>query len=239
MNSGPNNSGPVETGGEEFDRVFGGANPNPDRVGCPSQAVLRALANKQRPIGDPTYEHLAQCSPCYREFRDFQTTGARQAKRKIHFATAAVVLAVLIGMSSYLIQRDDGHAPTAGVRTPEREVPPETQVADVKLLTADLRNASRTRGSISGSTAASVKLARDLVQLTIILPVGSEPGRYNVRLLRGAREVAVAAAVDASIVNFATTLTAKLDLRAVKPAAYRLELKRAGEHADSYPVVVN
>jgi hypothetical protein len=68
--------------------------------------------------------------------------------------------------------------------------------------------------------------------------VGSEPGRYNVRLLRGTEEVIAAAAVDASIVNFATTLTATLDLRGVEAAAYKLELKRAGEHADSYTVVV-
>jgi hypothetical protein len=83
-----------------------------------------------------------------------------------------------------------------------------------------------------------VKLSRDLVQLTVVLPVGSEPGRYNVRLLRGAGEVVAAAAVEASIVNFATTLTATLDLRSVQPAPHSLELQRAGEHADSYPVVV-
>jgi hypothetical protein len=232
MNSGSNNGGPLDTGGEEFDRLFGGANPNPDRVGCPPEDVLRALATKQRPIGDPAYEHLAECSPCYRKFRNFQTTGARTTKRITHVATAAAVLVALVAAGGYLIKQNEGHAPRTHVAATLPDLP------NIKQLTADLRNAAPTRSSRPASTAGSVKLSRDLVQLTIVLPVGSEPGRYSVRLLRGAGEVVAAAAVDASIVNFATTLTATLDLRGVQPAPYALELQRAGEHADSYPVVV-
>jgi hypothetical protein len=45
---------------------------NPDRRGCPSQQILRALATRSRPIGDPWYEHLRSCSNCYREVRASQ-----------------------------------------------------------------------------------------------------------------------------------------------------------------------
>ena len=55
-----------------LDEVFGTANPNPDRVGCPSRDVLTELATRQRAIGDPAYVHLTRCSPCYREFREIQ-----------------------------------------------------------------------------------------------------------------------------------------------------------------------
>jgi hypothetical protein len=50
----------------DIDEVFSRANPNPDRIGCPPRDTLVRLARRQQPIGDPAYEHLAKCSPCYR-----------------------------------------------------------------------------------------------------------------------------------------------------------------------------
>lgn len=58
--------------GDELDEAFRGANPNPTRQGCPSHDVLVALARRERPIEDPAYEHLLDCSPCYVEVRDMQ-----------------------------------------------------------------------------------------------------------------------------------------------------------------------
>jgi hypothetical protein len=57
---------------EDVDEVLGSANPNPDRVGCPAPSVLSALASRELPISDPGYRHLAQCSPCYCEFREMR-----------------------------------------------------------------------------------------------------------------------------------------------------------------------
>ena len=48
------------------------ANPNPTGQGCPSHDVLVSLARRERPIEDPAYEHLLDCSPCYAEVRDLQ-----------------------------------------------------------------------------------------------------------------------------------------------------------------------
>lgn len=60
---------------EDFvDELFGRGNPNPRRVGCLPRDTLIALARKERDIGDWGYEHLAACSPCYREFRAIQQT---------------------------------------------------------------------------------------------------------------------------------------------------------------------
>jgi hypothetical protein len=60
------------TAENEIDEVFAGANPNPERIGCPSREVLVALARRERPIDDPAYDHLSECSPCYREVRGMQ-----------------------------------------------------------------------------------------------------------------------------------------------------------------------
>lgn len=58
--------------GEPLDEALRVANPNPTRQGCPSRDVLVALSRRERPIGDPAYEHLLDCSPCYSEVRDLQ-----------------------------------------------------------------------------------------------------------------------------------------------------------------------
>jgi len=56
----------------EVDVVLGGANPNPRKVGCPPQRLLLELARRERSISDPWYDHLCECSPCYREARALQ-----------------------------------------------------------------------------------------------------------------------------------------------------------------------
>ena len=56
----------------EFDLLFGYGNPNPARAGCPPADVLAVLSRRERPIGDPAYQHVAHCSPCFREFRALQ-----------------------------------------------------------------------------------------------------------------------------------------------------------------------
>jgi hypothetical protein len=56
----------------EIDLVFGFGNPNPNRIGCCSEAELVELANRRRPMNDPGYSHVGQCSPCYRRVRALQ-----------------------------------------------------------------------------------------------------------------------------------------------------------------------
>lgn len=55
--------------GDDIDEVLSRANPNPERIGCPSRETLIELARRTRLLGDPAYEHLLKCSPCYREFK--------------------------------------------------------------------------------------------------------------------------------------------------------------------------
>lgn len=57
---------------DDIDRVFGHANANAPRIACPPLDVLNALAKRERPIGDPAYEHVARCSACYRDVRSIQ-----------------------------------------------------------------------------------------------------------------------------------------------------------------------
>lgn len=57
---------------DEVDRMLAHANPNPGRVGCLPHEVLASLAERRQPLNAPGYEHLLECSECYREFRALQ-----------------------------------------------------------------------------------------------------------------------------------------------------------------------
>src|SRR4051794_13424816 len=84
---------------DDIDEVLSRANPNPERIGCPPRDTLVGLARRKQPIGDPAYEHLIKCSPCYREFRALQATaaGSPSGPRGWRIAlSAAAALAVTV-----------------------------------------------------------------------------------------------------------------------------------------------
>jgi hypothetical protein len=96
--------GPIEfQRQDEIDEVFSRANPNPTRAECPSRDVLAAVAGKKLPLRDPAYEHLAKCSPCYREFRHLQQASQQPGRRSAFgraawFSAAAAVVLIAAGV---------------------------------------------------------------------------------------------------------------------------------------------
>src|ERR1043166_5959059 len=77
-------------------RALLNSNPNPDRIGCPGQSVLRELAEGTKSPDDAAADHLTGCSPCYREFLSIQRALQHQRKRKIRKATAVLTLAGVV-----------------------------------------------------------------------------------------------------------------------------------------------
>ncbi len=91
--------------GNEIDELFGRANPNPGRAGCPPPDVLIALARREKPIGDPAYDHLSTCSPCYVEVRSIQEFAKQQRRKRIVrtvvWAAVAGTVALLAGAAAW------------------------------------------------------------------------------------------------------------------------------------------
>jgi hypothetical protein len=52
----------------EVDELLSNANPNPARTGCLTHAALSTLAQRATSLDDPRWQHLLNCSPCYRDF---------------------------------------------------------------------------------------------------------------------------------------------------------------------------
>lgn len=86
---------------DEIDAVFGYGHPNPERVGCPSSEVLALLARRKLPVEHAGYEHLSQCSPCYR-----RVSTLNRLRRRKWATVLTVLLALLIVAGVGLLSRE-------------------------------------------------------------------------------------------------------------------------------------
>ena len=60
---------------EASETVLEKDHPNPNRNGCPGQAVLQQLADfsgEHAPVEADVIRHIAECYPCFRELREMR-----------------------------------------------------------------------------------------------------------------------------------------------------------------------
>jgi hypothetical protein len=216
----------------EMDLLFGRAHPNPTREGCPPPELLRRLARRELPIGDPAYDHFAKCSPCYKELRTLQQADAAKlaavAKRRQMMSAAAAVLAVAIAGSWFALRRTE-HA--------DRVAQPSSPAA-LQTARLDLRPLSVTRSEDRKPEAPPLEVPRGRVNATILLPVGASPGAYEVRILDRELRARATAKGSAEIRNYITTLEAAIDMTALEPGEYQLTLRREGGEWQMFPLRV-
>ena len=213
----------------EMDLLLGRAHPNPTREGCPPREMLVSLSRRELPIGDPAYDHLSKCSPCYQEFRALQQAdaAARTAavrRKRLAYAAAAVLVLAVAG-SWFALRRGDGPPIPAPIAT--ETVP---QVASL-----DLRPLAVTR-SEEQKSAKPLEVPRGRVDATILLPVGSSPGAYEVRILDRDLRVRASATGSAEIRDYITTLEAALDTSGLDAGDYQLTLRREGGEWQMFPL---
>jgi len=211
------------------------ANPNPERIGCPEEQTLRALAEDRLPASHPARLHLASCSECFAEFRGFRGDWEQTRKgrrRIIGWAVAAsLILASGIGIWKYQ------HSPAAQIRG--------VQMASMKPVNADvdLFNAGTVRGEDDDANALKqVSLPAAIVQLSVTLPRFSESGHYEVLVSRDklGKEVVAEGAGEAVADAGKVIVGVTLDLRSAKPGAYFLATVRGSDNGMYYyPVQIS
>jgi hypothetical protein len=205
---------------DEIDEIFGRANPNPTREGCPSKDVLTALSRRERPLDDPGYVHLTRCSPCYLEVRAMQEARAHQRRWQLAKLAAAAVVVLAVVIAAWLFIPSGGRA-----------------AQDVRAE-LDLRPYAVTRSETPGSNREPLTLPRGRVTLTMLLPVGSEPGAYEVQVLDSGLASQASASGVAEINNYVTTLQTTLDLASVSPGSYQLAIRRSGQEWQLFPAQI-
>ncbi len=206
---------------DEIDELFAGASPNPKRVGCPGRESLRAAARKALSIEHQTYDHLAECSECYREFRGYQQRLARRRWFWAPLAAAAVLVLAVVG--AMYGGRNLGIGPWSSR--------PEAMVLDY-------RNEGVNRSEAGEAVRRPKTLPRNRVEATILTPIGSEPGNYEVRLVDGGQHVSVGYPATGRMENYVVRVKVTLDLRRLHRGPYSLEIRHVGDDWDSYPVIV-
>lgn len=216
---------------DEIDILFGTANPNLERTGCPPPETLEALARHELPMEHPAYVHLAECSPCYEEFvayRQEVDSALRLFDRRAVRWAAVAALLVLLAVSGWFFARRGG----------EPNAPPTRAALSEARLELDLRPYTVSRSETNLPPQPPLALSPRRLALSLLLPVGSEPGAYQVQLLGDGSKMVASASGQAEIVNFVTTLRIALDLSAVPAGEYRLAVRRDGDAWSFYPATV-
>jgi hypothetical protein len=211
---------------DELDELFGSGNPNPNRAGCPEAGMLLKASRKALPIDDPVYDHLGVCSNCYRQFRQYQQSARHAARLRRVLAVAAVVLLAAIG--AWYTGRGVGIGPWKNL----------TPSGPTQTLVLDYRTVSPTRSEDGNPSRPAKELPRANVHATILLPIGSEPGRYELRIVDGKGRVRLEKRVMAELKDFADTMDLYADLRSFAKGTYSLDWRRPGEDWDPHPMII-
>jgi hypothetical protein len=218
--------------------------PNPDRIECPPAEAIRRLA--LHPLeGDLTLNlHLNMCSPCYRLYSKYLAEARaerrdrlahappeRQTARVVVVAGAAIVLIAGALLVSTLMKP---HGP------PERAAAPSASEMLPEILTADLRPYAPIR-AVAPSPPRDLRVLRlpaRPIRLKLLLPVGTEPGLYEVVLVGPAGETIWSRRANAEIIDHVTTLEVNGDFSRLPVGDCMLLLKMDGPILLRAPVFI-
>ena len=217
----------------EIDFVLGNANPNPERLGCPPRDVLTALARRERPIEDPAYDHLIKCSPCYREVRAIQQMPVVRASAVSSRTWLAAAAAVVVAIGAALFIASRSNRPTGGTEVTSGQRRQEELSAQL-----DLRKYTVVRGDEKPQGLEPLSLPIGRVNATILLPVGSDTGEYEVQVLDSELRSRLATAGAAELREHVVTLQAMLDISSLTPGSYQLAVRRHDETWRMFPLRV-
>jgi hypothetical protein len=201
-----------------FDTLYGSVEPNPDRVGCPPRETLHELAMRARSLSDPLWDHVMECAPCRVDVREMgrgrAVTPQGSPTRSLSFVAAAI-LVLGIGLGTWML--------TGGARVPT-------------AITGDLRPYAVMRSDRSQLTEPAFDLPRRLVRLTLVLPNGSEPGRYELEVRAPDGSALATAHGVATLQDFITRVSTDFDLRSAPSGTNQLAIRRSGEDWQLFPV---
>jgi hypothetical protein len=149
-------------------------------------------------------DHLGACSPCYRDFLEFQAK-YRQRRARMIFAAAASVL-IVVGLATWAMLRQQDH--------------------HIARVVVDLRGRSMPRGTEPPPNEPPVEVPRNASRLDIYLPLGSAEGSYEVRVASARNEPLVSASGDAKLRKGLTILSISFPSSLSQAGSYRLQLRR-------------
>ena len=223
------------------------AYPNPDQTGCPDPSLLRAMAyrNKRLSVTALPVSHVASCSPCFCEY----SRQRRNAKLLRVFQVGVgglmvigIVLAVALFVRKQVVESERSIVPQQQVngRPSPPEVPPSSRTAGPTAPLAvivDLSPFSPVR-SEQAKAVGHIELPPKLLRVTFLMPIGSEPGEYRVRLTKQENEALVDLRSLAQFRDGVASFDLDLNLQAVPGNRLTLMIQPSGGNWRESPLVV-
>jgi len=226
--------------------------PNPERNGCPPDEKLRALARRPIESNLRITDHLTCCSPCFNAYMAHLSSVRVEAadssrfflsilkRRSLRLAAAAIAIVLALATYAFITRAHNAptvapltHAP-AGPGAPS-QLPPSAIYVPVVL---DLSNASPQRGMHKNVPPPLVIPANPLVDLHVLLPLGSGEQLYLVKLSSKGLVVWSESAV-AHPENGQMSIQIKANLSHVLTGEYELDVLSKGFHLSAPAVLEN
>jgi hypothetical protein len=204
--------------------------PNPERKGCPGDAVLRSLAERPmtKPVeADSAWQHVTHCSECYREFLGLQSAIGRQRRiRRESIRWGIAVAALVLAFAVVYVKR----------RFVFESKRPQNAELAYTPRTIDIPSMARSLSP--GGEKTPFYLDRDREALTIQLPVGSRAGQYDFQFRNKAEQVVLRKLATAKIDQGVTAFRVNADLTAFQPGQYKMEVRQVPYDWEYFPVVI-
>ncbi len=205
--------------------------PNPERLSCPNIGELKALAERRLSSAglDDVVDHIATCSPCFAAYSVY-----RKQYRSRYIARRAVVITVALGiaLATGYIGR------TIFVSRPRGPEQVATVLPIPVLLDFSNTTAERSDRVLSQGPAVVPHLQRALLNVQILLPLGTEDGQYSLEFRDPAGAVAGRAAGTAIWDGTKEKYSAQIDLRKFRPGQYTLVIRKGNSSPRQYSVIV-
>jgi len=212
--------------------------PNPNRIGCPGPATLRAFVESPRDVSVAELHdvHIMQCAECTRDLMELRrqrterlakTNTASPAASGWNWRHSAIAASIcLIAFAIFALHFERSRDEMVRVANDNSPI----------TFTLDLHADGSSRGPEEPSAASSRSVPGKLLDLHIMLPYYSSPGRYKIFVSkqRNLSTVVVSGEADASSDGPNTTLILRMDLRKVLRGGYFLGTEQVGEDSPYY-----
>ena len=224
--------------------------PNPQRIGCLDHNTLSAFVEtpEKLDLGEVKYLHIFKCAECTRDLRELRriregrlqqsltsssvaSSSAQEKSRKWKqwFAKAAeLACTAAIRIEAWWKAHSRGPADHPSV---------EDAVPEMIDLSGEL-----SIGTEPVSHEHPITLPRKVVDLHLVLPVGSPAGIYRITVAkeRGLRGLQADGSASAILLGSQTELDVKLDLRQVTSGAYFLGVVREQDRVShDFPLLID
>jgi hypothetical protein len=199
------------------------AYPNPEHIGCPDPETLKGMARRTLPMVAAEQDHVFHCSPCFATYISVRNEIRRS--RLIRLSTVWSVAAALVAALSYY-----AFSSHYTWRAPQR------------FATAfNLQERPVFRGINPATIHPSpFVLPRGIIHLSLTLPLGSEPGTYQLQICRNGRTDPLVTVSGSAVLqpNGSTVLTVELNSTRLSTGPYALGVRMDDAEWSYSPLLV-